>query len=52
VESLIQSNEYLAALQTQEKQERQVLAESTATHLARHEIVQESGLSLAPPTSM
>lgn len=49
VQALIESNEYYLALVRQEKDERRVLAETSATHLARHEIVQEYGLSLCPP---
>lgn len=50
VEALIESGEYLPALTEQEKAERDVLANETARHLARHEIVQEWGLSLEPPS--
>lgn len=50
VMALISQGEYLPALTRQEHEERKVLAESTVTHLAQHEIVQESGLSLAPPS--
>ena len=34
---------------TQEQQEREVLSQPGNSHLARHEIVQEYGLNLAPP---
>ena len=50
VSSLIASGEYLAALTTQEAKERDALIQPGNSHLARHEIVQESGLSLAPPS--
>lgn len=52
VKALLESGEYLAALKEQERQERKVLAEPGNSHLARHEIAQEYGLSLAPPTTM
>lgn len=51
VTTLIESGGYLEALENQEQQEREILA-STGTsllHLARHEILQEYGLSLSPP---
>jgi hypothetical protein len=49
VQALIQAGEFLPALMAQEQEERRVLASETATHLARHEILQEWGLSLEPP---
>jgi hypothetical protein len=49
VKALITSGEYLSALKAQEKEEREVLSNLGNTHLARHEIVQEYGLSLSPP---
>jgi len=53
VTALIESGEYLEALENQEQQEREILA-STGTsylHLARHEILQDFGLSLSPPAA-
>jgi len=50
VKGLIEANQYLDALTTQEQQEREVLSQQGNNHLARHEIVQEYGLNLAPPT--
>lgn len=47
---LLKSGRYLEALKAQEQQEREVLSEPGNSHLARHEIVQEFGLSLSPPT--
>jgi len=47
-EELINSGN-LEALTFQEEQERKVLSLAGNSHLARHEIVQEFGLSLAPP---
>lgn len=52
VKALLKAGEYLPALQAQEQAERDALAESTARHLAQHEIVQEAGLSLAPPMTL
>lgn len=49
VKALIEADQYLDALKEQEQQERKAL-ESGSSHLARHEIAQESGLSLAPPS--
>ena len=49
VKELIKSGQYLEALTFQEEQERKVLSLPGNSHLARHEIVQEFGLSLAPP---
>ena len=49
VKGLIEANQYLDALTTQEQQEREVLSQPGNSHLARHEIVQEYGLNLAPP---
>ena len=40
---------YLEVLTNQEQQEREALSQPGMNHLARHEIVQEMGLSLAPP---
>jgi hypothetical protein len=51
VKALIDANEYLEALNRQEEQERTVLSNPGLSHLARHEIVQEYGLSLEPPTT-
>lgn len=51
VKDLISAGEYLNALIAQEAAEREALASETAKHLARHEIVQEWGLSLEPPTT-
>ncbi len=50
VKELIEAGEYLQALKTQEQQEREALSEPGNSHLARHEIVQETGLSLSPPS--
>lgn len=47
---LLKSGQYLEALKAQEQQERDVLSQPGNSHLARHEIVQEFGLSLSPPT--
>ena len=49
VKGLIEANQYLDALTTQEQQEREVLSQPGNSHLARHEIVQEYDLNLAPP---
>lgn len=49
VKALISLGQYLPALQSQEEQEREVLSNPGNSHLARHEIAQEYGLSLAPP---
>jgi hypothetical protein len=49
VTALIDSGQYLEALENQEQQEREALTQPGNTHLARHEIVLEAGLSLAPP---
>ena len=49
VQALLESGEYLQALISQEKQEREVLSNPGNSHLARHEIAQEYGLSLSPP---
>lgn len=51
VKELLAEGAYLDALKAQEEQEREVLSEPGNSHLARHEIVQEYGLSLSPPTS-
>jgi len=50
VKALIEAGQYLQALTNQEQQEREVLSKPGLSHLARHEIVQEYGLSLEPPT--
>lgn len=50
VKALIEAGQYLQALTSQERQEREVLSNPGLSHLARHEIVQEYGLSLEPPT--
>ena len=50
VAQLIKSGDYLKALVNQEQEERRVLCSPGNSHLARHEIVQEYGLSLRPPT--
>ena len=49
VTALIDSGQYLTALENQQQQEREALTQPGYTHLARHEIVQELGLSLSPP---
>ena len=49
VKELIKSGQYLEALKNQAEQERDVLSLPGNSHLARHEIVQEFGLSLSPP---
>lgn len=49
VKDLIEANQYLDALKNQEQQEREALSQPGNNHLARHEIVQEAGLSLSPP---
>ena len=51
VKALLTSGKYLEALKAQEQQEREALSEPGNSHLARHEIVTEYGLSLSPPTS-
>ncbi|MGZ8238725.1 MAG: hypothetical protein ACXWTY_12735 [Methylobacter sp.] len=51
VTALIDSGEYLEALENQEQQEREILAGEGTSHLARHEILQEYGLSLSPPVA-
>jgi len=51
VTALIESGEYLEALENQEQQEREILASAGTGHLARHEILQEFGLSLSPPVA-
>lgn len=50
VKELIRLDQYLDALERQEEKEREVLSNPGNSHLARHEIVQEYGLSLSPPT--
>jgi hypothetical protein len=45
VTALIESGQYLEALENQEQQEREALTQPGNTHLARHEIVLEAGLS-------
>jgi len=50
VAELVQAGIYLEVLTNQEQQEREALTTQPGmNHLARHEIVQEMGLSLAPP---
>lgn len=51
VRALLKSGEFLPALEAQEKAEREVLASEMAKHLSRHEIVQEYGLAMEPPTT-
>lgn len=51
VTALIESGEYLEALENQERQEREILASAGTGYLARHEILQEFGLSLSPPAA-
>lgn len=51
VAALIESGEYLDALRRQEADERDVLSDPGNGHLARHEIIQEYGLSLSPPSA-
>jgi len=51
VKALIETNQYLEALSKQEEQERSVLLNSELSHLAPHEIAQEYGLRLEPPTT-
>lgn len=51
VTALIDTGQYLEALENQEQQEREALTQPGYSHLARHEIVQELGLSLAPPAA-
>ena len=48
---LLKSGRYLEALKAQEQQVREVLSEPGNRHLARHEILQEFGLSLGPPNA-
>lgn len=50
VKELIQAGEYLEALMRQEAEERNILSRADARNLARHEIIQEFGLSLSPPS--
>ena len=49
VRSLLETDEYLPALQNQEKEEREALSNPGNAHLAQHEIALEYGLTLAPP---
>lgn len=49
VQALIQSGEYIIGLRAAEKRERDVLCNPNLSHLARHEIVELYGLSMAPP---
>ena len=50
VKELLASKAYLPALTEQEEQERRVLSEAqNLTHLARHEVMSEFGLSAGPP---
>jgi hypothetical protein len=50
VRRLIAQGEYLPALVSQEQEERRALSNPGCSHLAQHEIVQEYGLSLSPPS--
>jgi hypothetical protein len=49
VQALIQSGEYINALSAAEEQERGALCNPNLSHLARHEMVELYGLSMAPP---
>lgn len=49
VKALVASGEYLEALKAQEAKEREVLSKPGNSHLSRHEIVQEYGLTMSPP---
>jgi hypothetical protein len=51
VHELLAAQQYLAALTAKESEERDVLSRPGLSHLARHEIVLEYGLSLSPPTN-
>jgi hypothetical protein len=48
VTALIESDEYLEALERQEEIEREILANSTESHLSRAEILKLNGASLLP----
>jgi len=50
VRALIAAGEYMPALINQERKEREALTMPGMNHLARHEIAQEMGLSLSPPS--
>lgn len=50
VKALVDAGEYLDALKSQERQEREVLSNPGNSHLARHEITEIYGLSSSPPT--
>jgi hypothetical protein len=50
VTELLKAGKYLEALTAQEQAEREALSEPGNSHLARHEIAQEYGLTLGPPT--
>ncbi len=49
VKNLIQSGEFLDVVYAEEKRERDALCNPNLSHLARHEIVELYGLSVAPP---
>ena len=51
VKALLKTEEYLPALIEQEQEERRILSSAETRHLAQHEILQEHGLSLEPPTT-
>jgi hypothetical protein len=48
VTALIEADEYLDALERQEENEREILANSTETHLSRIDILKLNGVSLSP----
>lgn len=50
VKALLAAGSYLPALRRQEQQEREVLADNQLQHLARHELMELTGLSPAPPS--
>jgi hypothetical protein len=49
VKALLESNQYLPALEAQEKAERNAYANPGNNHLARHEIAELYGMSPEPP---
>lgn len=50
VKQLLDSQDFLPALQRQESEEREALAQAAGMqHLARHEVMQELGLNPGPP---
>ena len=49
VQALIQSGEYISVLRAEEARKRDVICNSNLSHLARHELVELYGLSMAPP---